>query len=55
MGFILTKWYVNITSFSPSDTPGISFILTKWYVNLEVALVHDTASFILTSYKIYNL
>ena len=33
IGFILTKWYVNVIAASSSAVNGSCFILTKWYVN----------------------
>ncbi|MDN9387346.1 hypothetical protein KLL04_09255 [Clostridioides difficile] len=44
IGFILTKWYVNLDNISAYDTED-GFILTKWYVNrIKKRLTQDTVS-----------
>ena len=34
VGFILTKWYVNLISSGYKGVSIVGFILTKWYVNM---------------------
>ncbi|SJU76138.1 Uncharacterised protein [Clostridioides difficile] len=56
-GFILTKWYVNISIAGLSTLGTVSFILTKWYVNYinRKGEFKYVISFILTKWYVNGL
>ena len=54
MCFILTKWYVKISTFNSTFQTTKSFILTKWYVKKIVSNIknHSFKGFILTKWYV---